>query len=529
MLLLLLLLACTENTLKQVDATPVATILSPVDGSSSLAGTALALRGSASDADDATTTLLARWLVNDVEVCADAAPAADGTTLCTVTPDAGSDVVQLEVRDPSEAVGVDTISVTVTIDTPPTVSISAPVDGSTIRADGPVDFQGLVTDVEDAADALVVAWNDDVDGPISGVPLSADGTALGSATFSTGDHVLTLSATDSGGNTSEASVSFTVLPPNSPPSAPGVLIAPSDPVAGDSLVCQVATPSTDADGDPVTYVYAWDVDGTAYTDTTTTTGPGDTVPAGITTVGETWTCTVTPNDGIDDGPTGSDTVTVGSASLCPDGNCALRFDGGSDYVEVPDAPTLEGGGRALTVEAWVYYDSVTSNCMTTVRKGTSASATYDYWLHKNYSPGDSLYWGSWTGWTAQAFGAITAGSWYHYAGTYDPASGTAAIWINGAMLSSTTASGTPTANADPLRIGIDWDLGCDTWGVIDEVRISDTVRYTAPFTPETVFTPDADTMALWHFDEYTGTTATDSSGNGNDGVIHGAAWTTESP
>ena len=30
--------------------------------------------------------------------------------------------------------------------------------------------------------------------------------------------------------------------------------------------------------------------------------------------------------------------------------------------------------------------------------------------------------------------------------------------------------------------------------------------------------------ALWLFDEGEGTTATDSSGNGNDGTIHGATW-----
>ncbi|MCK4459643.1 MAG: Ig-like domain-containing protein, partial [Methanosarcinales archaeon] len=35
-----------------------------------------------------------------------------------------------------------------------------------------------------------------------------------------------------------------------------------------------------------------------------------------------------------------------------------------------------------------------------------------------------------------------------------------------------------------------------------------------------------DTMGLWHFDEEYGTTAWDSSGNNNDGTIHGASWTT---
>lgn len=61
-------------------------------------------------------------------------------------------------------------------------------------------------------------------------------------------------------------------------------------------------------------------------------------------------------------------------------------------------------------------------------------------------------------------------------------------------------------------------------GEIDEVRISDTVRYTEEFSPPTVpFIPDNNTIALWHFDEGTGTVTRDASGNGNDGQLIGEA------
>lgn len=39
------------------------------------------------------------------------------------------------------------------------------------------------------------------------------------------------------------------------------------------------------------------------------------------------------------------------------------------------------------------------------------------------------------------------------------------------------------------------------------------------------FSPDSSTVGLWHFNEGTGTTATDSSGKGNTGTIYGATWT----
>jgi hypothetical protein len=42
-----------------------------------------------------------------------------------------------------------------------------------------------------------------------------------------------------------------------------------------------------------------------------------------------------------------------------------------------------------------------------------------------------------------------------------------------------------------------------------------------------VLQADANTVALWHFDEGAGTTTADASGNGNDGTINGATWTND--
>ncbi len=53
-------------------------------------------------------------------------------------------------------------------------------------------------------------------------------------------------------------------------------------------------------------------------------------------------------------------------------------------------------------------------------------------------------------------------------------------------------------------------------GRVDEVRLSSKVRYTGTFIPAPVFSPDANTVGLWHFDETAGsTTFDDSSGNGH--------------
>jgi formylglycine-generating enzyme required for sulfatase activity len=91
---------------------------------------------------------------------------------------------------------------------------------------------------------------------------------------------------------------------NTAPEAPFISIIPAAPEAGaDDLVCSVDADSYDLDSDSITYSYAWDVDGSPY-------GTGSTVPGTDTTAGETWTCTVTPNDGEEDGTSRSTSVLI---------------------------------------------------------------------------------------------------------------------------------------------------------------------------------------------------------------------------
>lgn len=77
-------------------------------------------------------------------------------------------------------------------------------------------------------------------------------------------------------------------------------------------------------------------------------------------------------------------------------------------------------------------------------------------------------------------------------------------------------------------------------GFLDEIRISNVLRYTgsSPGAPSAPFVTDANTLALYHLDEGSGTTAGDTSGHPNgpsNGVIRvggsptGPQWSTETP
>jgi len=104
--------------------------------------------------------------------------------------------------------------------------------------------------------------------------------------------------------------------------------------------------------------------------------------------------------------------------------------------------------------------------------------------------------------------------------------------------------GGPCTNSDPFLVlaAEKHDAGSQYpsfSGWLDELRVSDTIRYTAPFAPPAApFAPDANTVALYHFDEASGMVLSDASGapgGPSDGEVRfggspaGPVWSAQSP
>jgi len=88
------------------------------------------------------------------------------------------------------------------------------------------------------------------------------------------------------------------------------------------------------------------------------------------------------------------------------------------------------------------------------------------------------------------------------------------VFVNG-QASEAAEVGTP-GPASQLRVG-----GFHGYpflrGALDEVRLSQGVRYRSAFTPPAApFSVDGQTEALYHFDEGSGQSLTDASGRGRD-------------
>lgn len=157
---------------------------------------------------------------------------------------------------------------------------------------------------------------------------------------------------------------------------------------------------------------------------------------------------------------------------------------------------------------------------------------------------------------------VLDGQWHHVAVTRAMASGNLAIWVDGILDAAGSGppgdvsypdDGIPCADccgggdcdgSDPfLVLGAEkHDAGAaypSYSGFLDELRLSDSVRYTAPFAPPVLpFATDASTAALYHFDEGAGDAITDSSGRAggpSDGTRHyggspaGPEWAADTP
>ena len=108
----LTLLGCNDQSVGRHNAAPDASITSHADGDEVYEGYTVTLRGSASDADNSNTDLVATWFVGGEEACS-GAPESDGTTECEVTIEVGDEDVLLEVKDIEGA--ADSASVTLVI------------------------------------------------------------------------------------------------------------------------------------------------------------------------------------------------------------------------------------------------------------------------------------------------------------------------------------------------------------------------------------------------------------------------------
>ena len=175
---------------------PTVTISAPANGSSFSEGTSVSFSGSASDAEDGSLTGSLSWISN-----LDGTIGSGGSFSAVLS--VGTHTITASVTDSGGLGGSDAITVTINANTAPTVTISAPADGSSFGEGTSISFSGSASDAEDGSLTGSLSWSSNLDGAIG------SGGSF-SAVLSVGTHTITASVTDSGGLGGSDQVTVTV-------------------------------------------------------------------------------------------------------------------------------------------------------------------------------------------------------------------------------------------------------------------------------------------------------------------------------
>lgn len=174
----------------------------------------------------------------------------------------------------------------------------------------------------------------------------------------------------------------------------------------------------------------------------------------------------------------------------------LELDGKDDCLEISPAVLVLPDG-ALTVEAWIRPGKIGGDQVVVGKSwrrefslGLAAGVPF-FSLRLKEGPVRVL-----------APESLQPEEWHHLAAVHDGQR--AKLFVNGALVKDAAATGWRAAGALPLMIGADPESrGHPRFlfqGAIDEVHVSNVVRYTEDFPPARFFSPDDDSILLLHLD-----------------------------
>ena len=269
-------------------------------GSGVYTGTTLACSAVASDIDDGIVPITYQWSVSSNQL----GSASSYTVLAQDTNVGDSILCTATATDSDGEVTTSTASVVVENTVP---VLSGPsISPTNIYNTDTLICSAYVTDPDEPNLGVQYSWE------ISNSIVSSNASLDLATTAAVPMDSVTCTASSTDDQGVLVSGSASVIIQNRLPEAPTVDLSPVAPVESvDSLICSITSLSTDPDGDTLTYQFSWDVDGQSY-NSASTTSTSSVVSSSEIASGEVWTCTVTPNDGMDDGASASASVEVAS-------------------------------------------------------------------------------------------------------------------------------------------------------------------------------------------------------------------------
>lgn len=237
---------------------------------------------------------------------------------------------------------------------------------------------------------------------------------------------------------------------------------------------------------------------------------------------------------------GSDDPTWKPSGECKVNGC-LSFDGTGDYVQLSTSEPFKITSKSVTF--WGNLTSIPNTFRLAVGGNSSNWYTGFASNGRMISSHVNSTWSQRV--TYSSTNILTDNTWDHYAYTWDVNGSivTVRLYKNGKLVGSDDfADGYSSAYGSLFILGALSPSSAFFQGKLDELKL-----YNTALTPEQVLQDmnagasltvgidaneadeiidgaGAPPIAEWKFDEHQGTTAYDTSGNGNDGAVNGATW-----
>lgn len=204
---------------------------------------------------------------------------------------------------------------------------------------------------------------------------------------------------------------------------------------------------------------------------------------------------------------------------------SVYFNGTDSYISIEHNEALDLG-ITWTIEAWVMQDDI-SQSLPIIKKGSTTDfpSYYIYGAKADTAPyGGYFYEKEKTGFkTLYSVTETKHGFWYHIA--LEKNEKYLTIYIDGKTAERIESPQNALNNSQNIIIGASLkDISKYYFsGLIDEIRLSDVARYNKTgFVPEKRFLKDAHTVAVWHFEETSGTLIKNDGFVSLTGIIEGS-------
>ena len=208
-----------------------------------------------------------------------------------------------------------------------------------------------------------------------------------------------------------------------------------------------------------------------------------------------------------------------SSSLVKIGNSSMYFDGSGDYLQLADHANWDLGTNDFTIECYFHASSFANKGLIDMNKfSTNAAGVLTL---STSGGGQYIKFQTGSGTDVRSANTLSTNTWYHVAVVRSGT--TITLYLDGVGTTAETSTSFNHSSSNGIAVGGYYSTGYLFNGYMDEVRISNSARYTADFTPSTTaFTNDANTKLLIHSNTTdNGVTFIDSSSNTHSITVAG--------